>query len=147
MHFFIDNAPWIWLTLTIIFTVIEVCTMGLTTIWFAAGAFVMVFVSLTRMPLAAQLAVFLVVSAVMLLLTRPLALKKLKAGRTKTNVDSLIGKEALVIKTISEFEKGEIKVDGQIWSARAQNASVDIVENTKCRIVRIAGAHAIVEPA
>jgi membrane protein implicated in regulation of membrane protease activity len=146
MQFFIDNGPWCWLVLTILFTVIEVFTMGLTTIWFAAGAFVMVFVSFTRIPFAAQIAIFLAVSGALLVITRPLAVKKFKAGRTKTNVDSLIGKDALVVKKITEFEQGEIKVNGQIWSARAEDASIVIEENTKCRIVRIEGVHAIVLP-
>lgn len=143
MDFFLDNAPWFWLGLTVLFTVIEALTMGLTTIWFAGGALVLVFVSLTRIPFAAQAAVFLAVSGALLVLTRPLAIKKLKAGSVKTNVDSLPGKEALVVKKITRFEKGEIKLNGQIWSARSEDGS-DIDEGKKCRVMRIEGVQAIV---
>jgi membrane protein implicated in regulation of membrane protease activity len=144
MNFFINHAPWVWLTLTVLFALIEAFTMGLTTIWFAGGALAMVFVSLLRIPAAAQIAVFLLVSGILLAFTRPIAVKKLKAGRVKTNVDSLVGMEALVIKKITEFERGEIKLNGQIWSACAEDNSV-IEENAVCRVVRIEGARAVVE--
>jgi membrane protein implicated in regulation of membrane protease activity len=143
MEFFLANAPWVWLGLVVLLTVIEALTMGLTTIWFACGALVMVFVSLTRIPFVAQATVFLAVSGALLAFTRPLAVKKLKAGSVKTNIDSLIGKEALVIKQITRFEKGEIKLNGQIWSARSEDGS-DIAQNEKCRVMRIEGVQAIV---
>jgi membrane protein implicated in regulation of membrane protease activity len=97
------------------------------------------------MPFVAQAAVFLAVSGILLVFTRPIAVKKLKSGRVKTNVNSLIGKEALVVKKITEFEKGEVKLNGQIWSAHAEDGST-IEENIKCRVVRIEGVQAIVIP-
>lgn len=136
---------WIWVALTIIFAVIEVCTFGLTTIWFALAALVMVFLSFLDIPLPAQLLIFLAISGALLFFTRPLAVRKLKIGREKTNVDSLIGKHALVIKGIGEFEKGEVKLNGQIWSARSENAA-PIAEGTKCEVIRIEGVQAIVRP-
>jgi membrane protein implicated in regulation of membrane protease activity len=145
MDFFIAHAPWFWLGFTVLFTLIEVFTWGLTTIWFALGALVMVFVSPLALPFAAQGAIFLAVSGVTLAAARPFAIKKLKAGREKTNVDGLVGKEALVTKRVTEFENGEVKLGGQVWSASAEGA-VTIEENAKCRVLRIEGVRAVVEP-
>ncbi|MDR2435448.1 MAG: NfeD family protein [Treponema sp.] len=139
------SLRWIWVALTIIFTLIEVFTLGLTTVWFAFSALVMVFLSFLNIPLAAQILIFLGIAALLLVFTRPLAIKKFKTGTEKTNVDSLIGKHALVTKGISEFEKGEVKLNGQIWSARSED-NVEIREGIKCEVIRIEGVQAIVRP-
>jgi membrane protein implicated in regulation of membrane protease activity len=136
---------WIWVALTILFAVIEAFTLGLTTIWFAIGALVLVFLSFLPIPMVFQVLIFLAISSVLLFFTRPIAIKKLKIGKVKTNVDSLAGMHAIVTKKISEFERGEINVKGQIWTARCESDSA-IEEGTKCEIVRIEGAHAIVRP-
>jgi len=137
------STIWVWVALTIVFAVIEVFTLGLTTIWFALASLVMVFLSFLPIPLVFQILIFLAISAVLLIFTRPVALKKFRAGREKTNVDSLIGKYALVTRKISEFENGEVKLNGQIWTARSQDGA-ELNEGTKCEVVRIEGVHAIV---
>lgn len=137
------SIRWIWVALVILFALIEAFTLGLTTIWFAIAALVMVFLSFLPIPLTAQILIFLGLAAALLFFTRPLAIKKFKMGKEKTNVDSLIGKHALVIKTMSEFEKGEVKMNGQIWTAHAEDNS-EIKEGTKCEVVRIEGVQAIV---
>ena len=134
---------WIWVALVIIFALIEVFTLGLTTVWFAIAALLMVFLSFTKMPLPAQTLIFLVISTLLLVFTRPVVKKKLKIGREKTNVDSLIGKHALVVKTIGEFERGEAKINGQIWSARSDD-NTEITEGSKCEILRVEGVQLIV---
>ncbi|MDR1575129.1 MAG: NfeD family protein [Treponema sp.] len=139
------SLRWIWVALTIVFALIEVFTMGLTTVWFALSALVMVFLSFLNIPLAAQILIFLGIAALLLVFTRPLAVKKFKTGTEKTNVDSLIGKHALVIKGIGEFEKGEVKLNGQIWSARSED-NAEIREGTICEVIRIEGVQAIVRP-
>jgi len=137
------QSHWVWLALMIIFAVIEGFTMGLTTIWFALGALVMIFISFLPIPIVFQVMIFLVISTAFLIFTRPLAIKKFKTGKVKTNVDSLIGKNAIVTKKITEFEKGEIKLNGQIWSARTENGIV-LDEGVKCTVMRIEGVQAIV---
>ena len=137
------SIRWIWVALTVILAIIEVFTLGLTTIWFALAALVMVFLSFLPIPIVFQILIFLAISAVLLIFTRPVALKKFRTGREKTNVDSLIGKYALVTKKIGEFDNGEVKLNGQIWSARSENGS-ELNEGTKCEVVRIEGVHAIV---
>jgi membrane protein implicated in regulation of membrane protease activity len=136
---------WIWVGLTILFAIIEAFTLGLTTIWFAIAALAMVFLSFLHIPLTAQIIIFLVISAVLLVFTRPMAIKKFKMGKEKTNVDSLAGMSTLVTKDIGEFETGEVTLNGQIWTARSDNKRV-IKSGTKCTVVRIEGVQAIVRP-
>jgi len=138
------SIRWIWVFLTVLCAIIEVLTLGLTTIWFAIAALVMVFLSFLPIPLVYQVMIFLAISAVLLFFTRPIAIKKLKIGREKTNVDSLVGKSALVTKKITEFDRGEVKLNGQIWTAKTENGST-LDEGSKCEVVRIEGVHAIVK--
>ena len=135
---------WIWAGVAIIFALIEVFTMGLYTIWFAIAALIMVFMSLFNISLPFQLLLFLALSAKLFFVTRPLV-KKFRIGREKTNVDSLAGMHAIVTKTISEFERGEVKLNGQIWSARSENSG-EIAQGIKCEVVRIEGVFAVVRP-
>ena len=140
------SAQWIWAGLAIILALIEVFTFGLTTVWFAIAAVIMVFLSLFKIPLPVQIVIFLVISSLLLIFTRPIAVKKLKVGKEKTNVDSLIGKHVPVIKAISEFEHGEVKLNGLVWSARSDNNS-EIAVGTKCEVLRVEGVQLIVRPA
>jgi membrane protein implicated in regulation of membrane protease activity len=134
---------WIWVALVIIFSLIEIFTLGLTTVWFAIAAVLMVFLSFLKIPLMVQFLIFLAISTLLLIFTRPLVVKKFKIGREKTNVDSLVGKHALVVKTIGEFERGEVKINGLIWSARSED-NTEITEGSKCEILRIEGVQLIV---
>lgn len=136
---------WVWVALVIIFALIEVCTMGLTTIWFALAALVMVFLSFLNISFPIQILIFLVLSGALLFLTRPLAIKKFKLGAEKTNVDSLIGKHALLVKGIGEFEKGEAQINGQRWSACAADQG-EIKAGTRCEVIRVEGVRLIVRP-
>jgi membrane protein implicated in regulation of membrane protease activity len=76
--------------------------------------------------------------------TRPIAIKKFNVGKNKTNVDDLIGRDALVTKKIAKFEKGEAKIRGQIWTAISENDE-EIEENTECIIVKIEGVKLVVK--
>ena len=137
------SIRWVWVALTVILALIEAFTLGLTTIWFAMAALVMVFLSFLPIPLVFQIMIFLAISAALLFFTRPVAIKKFKTGKEKTNVDGLVGMHALVTKQISEFGKGEVKLNGQFWSAHSDDNST-ITEGTKCEVVRIEGVQAIV---
>ena len=141
------SPHWIWLGLTILFAIIEAFTLGLTTIWFALAGIVMIFFSLLPIPFEFQVLIFLIISSILLFFTRPLAIKKFKTGKEKTNVDNLVGKTALVTKQITEFDRGEVKLNGQIWSARLEEGSViTLEEGIKCEVLKIEGVQAIVRP-
>ena len=138
-----NNLPWFWLGMVIVFTVIEIFTAGLTTIWFAIGSIPMIFLSFLPIPFLYQVLIMLVISIVLLIFTRPFFVKKLNANKEKTNVDALIGKTALVTKKITKFEKGEVKIDGKIWTAKSVSDE-DLEEGTECLLQSIEGVTAIV---
>ena len=136
---------WIWAGLVIILGLIEAFTFELTTIWFAISALILVFLSFFDISLLIQVVIFFGLSAILLIFTRPLIIKKLKNGRSKTNIDSFIGKHILITKKISEFEKGETKINGLIWRAKAEDKK-EINIGTKCEIIKVEGVHVIVRP-
>ncbi|MDR1363159.1 MAG: NfeD family protein [Spirochaetaceae bacterium] len=105
----------------------------------------MIFLSMALKQTYAQLAIFLGIAIVLLILTRPIALKKLHIGKEKTNIDSLTGKKALVVNTISEFKDGNVKLDGLIWMAKSRDNSL-IEAGEQCVVTAIEGAHVVVRP-
>ncbi len=134
-----------WLIAFVILVGIEIATMALPTIWFAGGAFVAFLLSLFGTPLEIQLAVFVVVSFVLLFLTRPFASKYVNSNTVKTNADSLIGKEARVTEEINnDLGTGTAGVGGQELTARAAEDSKIHAVGTKVRIKEIQGVKLIV---
>lgn len=110
-----------WLVLFVILLVIEIFTMGLTTVWFAGGAIVAYIMACLEFELPVQIIVFLVVSIVLLVITRPLAMKYFNQERQKTNADSLIGQKAVVLEQIDTLRGiGRAEVNGMEWSARTE---------------------------
>lgn len=135
-----------WLIVLVILVGVEIATMGLTTIWFAGGAFVAVIAAALGAPLYIQITLFLVVSVVMLLFTRPVAMKYFNTGRIKTNAESLLGKAAVVSGRIDNLRaEGQVLVDGQEWSARSTMDGVCIPEGKVVVICGISGVKLIVE--
>ena len=109
-----------WLISVIVMAVIEIITLGLTTIWFAGGALVAFIASLLGADLAVQIILFIVVSVALMALTRPLAVNYLKRDRVKTNAESLIGKLGVVKEKVDNLNaQGIVSVEGQEWTARA----------------------------
>jgi len=109
-----------WLIIVIVMAVIEIITLGLTTIWFAGGALVAFIARLLGADLAVQIILFIVVSVALMALTRPLAVNYLKRDRVKTNAESLIGKLGVVKEKVDNLNaQGIVSVEGQEWTARA----------------------------
>ncbi|MEI3147136.1 MAG: NfeD family protein [Merdibacter sp.] len=104
-----------WLAVAVIFLIIEAVTVGLTTIWFAAGAFVALILSMFHVPVIAQFIVFLIVSFCLLLFTRKIFVEKLKTGRVRTNAEALIGETGRVTAQIRPLETGQVRIKGQEW--------------------------------
>ncbi len=134
-----------WLALTVVLIIIELATMGLTTIWFAGGAAAAFAVSLAGGGLMVQIAVFLVVSIILLVFTRPFAAKYINKGHVKTNVDSLIGQTAVVTEDIDNLgASGEARVGGKIWMARTEKDGEHIPAGTIVTIQSVSGVKLIV---
>lgn len=136
-----------WLLLAALFIVIEIISLGLTTIWFAGGAFVAALAGLAGVSLTIQVALFLIVSIILLVLTRPIAVKYLDSKTQKTNSEALIGQKAVVLQTIDNLKtQGQVKVNGMEWTARAKTDEMVIPEGEVVTILEIQGVKLIVEP-
>ena len=136
-----------WLVAFVILIGIEAATMALTTIWFAGGAVFAFFAAVLGFSIQTQLVVFLIVSFILLLFTRPLAMRFVNRETVKTNVDGLIGRRAKVITKIDNNEpSGAPVVDGQEWTARSMDDAVTIPVGTHVVIKEVRGVKLIVEP-
>ena len=135
-----------WLVLMIVLIIIEVATLGLSTIWFAFGALVAFIASLFGASVTLQVILFLIVSIISLLLTRPIAVKYLSKDRVKTNAEGLIGKHAIVEEDISNIkETGLVKINGLEWMARTEEDNDIIEKGSVVDIIRIDGVKLIVK--
>lgn len=137
--------PVYWLIAFVVFTGIEIATLALTTVWFAGGAIAAFLVSLFGAAVELQLAVFLIVSFILLFLTRPFAAKYINRNTVKTNADSLVGTVARVTAAIdNRLGQGTAVVGGQEWTARALDPEERIPEGTMVRVEKIQGVKLIV---
>ncbi len=138
----------IWLAVVAILLVIEAATAGLTTIWFAGGALAAAIASYCGAVDFVQWLLFLCVSLVLLIFTRPMAVKYMNKGTTKTNANSLIGRKAVVIQQIDNLaQTGQVKISDIEWMARAALDGEIIHENDIVVIKEIQGVKLIVEKA
>ncbi len=136
----------IWLAVLVVCVGIEIATMGLTTIWFAGGALVSAILAALNAPLWLQIVAFFVVSLILLYLTRPVAVKYFNKDRVKTNVESLIGRQAIVISEIDNLQGiGQVTVGGQEWSARSVKDDVQLPVGSVVVVRSVSGVKLIVE--
>lgn len=136
----------IWLAVLVVCVGIEIATMGLTTIWFAGGALVSAILAALNAPLWLQIVAFFVVSLILLYLTRPVAVKYFNKDRVKTNVESLIGRQAIVISEIDNLQGiGQVTVGGQEWSARSVKDDVQLPVGSVVVVRSVSGVKLIAE--
>ena len=132
-----------WLIASAVFLLIEILTLGLTSIWFAGGAVV---AALFGVPFLVQMLLFIVVTCLLFALTRPVAKRYLNNRVQKTNTDALIGQTALVKETINNMEsKGYVQLNGQDWTARSAEAGEIIPAGCEVAVKEIQGVKLIVE--
>ncbi len=114
------NMLEIWLIILVVCVGVELFTMGLTTIWFACGAAVAaILAALLPGSLVIQVIAFAIVSVLVIFTVRPLAVRYFNKDRVRTNIESMIGKQGIVIGEIDNLQGcGQITVDGMEWSAR-----------------------------
>ena len=125
-----------WLIAIALLLLVEFATSALTTIWFAGGALIALLCAAAGGPVWLQVVLFIAGSAVLLLLTRPMAVKMLKKGTVATNADSLIGQEAVVTEKIDNLRStGTVQINGQEWTARSVNPE-HIIEKDEVVMVR-----------
>lgn len=113
-----------WLILIAVTLVIEIFTMGLTTIWFTFGSIVAVIATAAGAPVYVQIALFCISAVASMLLVRPYAVRAQNKSKVKTNVDALIGQEFVVYEAIdNRKETGLVRVHGVEWMARSTDGT------------------------
>lgn len=140
MREFLLSPIFIWLALMIVCIVVEIITVGLTSIWFAGGAFAALLSALCGLSPVIQTIIFLAVSFVLLFFTRPFALKYVKPHNVKTNYEEVIGKDVLVSERIDNREgTGTAVFNGQEWTARSTDDRITIEAGTTAQVAEIKG--------
>lgn len=133
-------AAIIWIALIVIFAVLEIVTVGLTSIWFAGGALAALLAYAVGLNELWQLIIFVAVSLILLFFTRPWAMKYLKPRLVKTNYEDAIDKNVCVTETIDNMKRtGTAVLKGQEWTARAYEDGRIFEEGTIVKVKEIRG--------
>lgn len=134
-----------WLVIFLVLLVMEIISLGLTTIWFAIGAVVAFIASLIGANLIVQFVLFFAVSIITLIATRPIAVKYFNKSAIKTNVEGIIGKNAVITQRVPDINStGKARLDGEIWTVRSLG-NVPLEEGELVEIVEVEGVKLIVK--
>lgn len=137
--------PIYWFIAVAAFLLLEILTLGLTSVWFAGGAALAAVAALLGAPLFVQLIIFIGISCLLFTLTRPIAKKYLNNKVQKTNADALVGQKAIVKEPIENIKgQGMIYINGLDWSARSADGE-NIPAGANVIIKEIQGVKLIVE--
>ncbi len=133
----------IWFSVIIVAGVIEAMTMQLSSIWFSVGAFFALIIAIIWPDaIVAQTIVFILLSIALLLVLGPIFRRYIRKNSIKTNADSLIGKIAICSKPIIDGERGEVKIEGKVWTAISNE---NIEEEEKVVVLAIKGVKLVVK--
>ena len=138
------SYPTLWMILLVVFAGVEGLTAGLISIWFCAGSLAAFVAALAHTGIQVQVIVFAAVSLLAMAVVRPLAKKHWQPGIQRTNVDSILGSEGLVIEAIDNIRgTGQVKIGGIIWTARSESGS-PIEEGALVTVDRVEGVKVLV---
>ena len=136
-----------WAVAIVVFGILEAITAQLVSIWFVIGSVGALIAAVCKAPIWIQIVIFIVISVLALLLTKPLVKKYIKPKMQKTNADRCIGSEGIVLEEINNLAAtGQVKVNGNVWTARASNGEVipvdtvviiDKIEGVKLLVTKI----------
>lgn len=142
-----DYMPYVWIGIMIIMAVFEGVTTQLVSVWFVCGALGAAIVSFFVPVFAVQFAVFVGVSLILLLVTKPLVKKAREVKTEPTNADRNIGKIAVVTQEINNTAgTGQVKLGGNTWTARTVNDEI-IPEGAEVTVREISGVKLMVTSA
>ncbi|MBQ9449419.1 MAG: NfeD family protein [Acholeplasmatales bacterium] len=140
-----EYTIWIWLAIFVITIIVEAATQDLVSIWFSLGSLVALAIS-GFSAWWAEIIVFLVVSVIALILTRPIMKRLMQRNERKTNTDEFIGKKLKAISDISKYDAGEVKLNGIIYTAILMEDSYDtIAKDSIVEVVAIKGNRLVVK--
>ncbi len=135
-----------WLGLLILLLIIEIITVGLTSIWAAGGALAALILNILGLSLVWQIVAFFVVTFVLLIFTRPFAVRFINTQREKTNYEGIIGKTIRIAERVDNMRQtGMAVVNGQEWTVRAQEDQEILEPETLAKVVNISGVKLIVK--
>lgn len=138
----------IWLVVMIVCLLIEAITVGLATIWFAAGALAAIIVCALGLGTLGQFLVFFAVSLVLLVFTRPLAVKYINSKKVATNYEEAIGRTVQITERVDNIKgTGTAVLNGQEWTARSWQEDKVLEKDTLAKVLEVTGVRLIVEPA
>lgn len=141
----LDHMVYIWIGVLVVSVIVEAATAGLVSIWFIPSAVVAAILAFCGVSVWIQVVVFFVLSLILLILSKTLFSRFFKSSDSvRTNADSLIGKHVVVTEKISNLaETGEVRVNGQRWSARSTEESVCFDVDEVLTVVAIEGVKLI----
>ena len=141
------GAVTMWICAIVLFLVVEAVVPGLISIWFAVGALPALLSAALGGPQWLQIALFLGCSIAALVLTRPLAKKYVNDRVKPTNADLAVGKDCVVVEAIDNLQgSGAVTLDGKTWTARTEDETIRLPENSVATVLRIEGVKLIVAP-
>ena len=139
------NMYIVWAIAILLFGILEGITAQLVSIWFLLGSVAALIASFFGASTAVQVVIFVAVTIITLIATRPIVKKRINTKFEKTNADRCIGNDAVVVEEINNLEPtGQVKADGKIWSARSSDGTI-IPENTVVTVEKIDGVKLIVK--
>lgn len=140
------SAILFWLAVLVLMLIIEIATLGLTTIWFAGGALVAFILAMLNVSPVVQVFAFVIVSLILVIFTRPVAVKYFNKDRARTNIEGMIGKQAIVVSEVNNVQGiGRVTVGGQEWSARTAEDGTTLPVGAVVIIKEVKGVKLIVE--
>lgn len=138
----------IWLIISGVFLLLEIFTISFLLFWPGIGAFLAFLTSLVTPNIGIQIGVFTVSTIILILLTKPLTKKFFKTKDTSMNNNAIIGKKGTVVKAIKNSEtKGQVKVDGELWSAIISDDEKPVKEGECVIVEKIEGVKLKVKKA
>jgi len=145
LNFLFGSATAIWFWMTLLFTIIEIETLGLISVWFVFGSLAALIASIFISSVIIQMIIFIAVSLLLLLWLRSYAVHKFKnASGHKNNIEELIEMPCVVVSDIPASDLGEVKLQGKIWRSRSESGT-EYKEGERPKILRIEGNTIIVE--
>ena len=137
----------IWLGILVVCLVIEAITVGLTTIWFAAGAFVAMVASALGLGILGQLILFFLVSLFLLFVTRPIAVRYVNPNKIRTNYEGAVGKTVKITERVdNRNETGKAVLNGQEWTARMWGDADELPEGEIAKVAAVEGVKLMLVP-
>ena len=140
------NMSIFWLILMVICIVFEIATVGLVSIWFAGGSLIACFLAMANIHVVIQVVVFLIISLLLLIVTKPLAKEWINKDRVRTNYEGIVGKVVRVTERVDNInETGTALINGQEWTARAIDDNIILEQGEVAQVVNISGVKLILK--